>query len=148
MLSSLILHGDVARVYTKYVHVLTGFFHQSIGKHRVCQKFFCNTFDISTSIINFCSKNRGHAGSYVGADNRKGKIPANKTSLEDTKFVKEHIDQYPRIESHYCRKDSKKIYLDSDLNLSRMYKMYKEVFCPEKQITPVSPYVYHKIFHS
>lgn len=56
-------------------------FHQSIRKHRVCQKIFCNTFDISTSIINICSKNRGHAGSYVGTDNRKGKIPANITSL-------------------------------------------------------------------
>lgn len=153
MLSSLISHAEVLRLYTKAKKNRTmsrqyWLFHQSVGKKRVCQNFFCNTFKISSSIINNCSKNRGLNGIFMGTDKRIGKMPANITSVESTNYVKEHINLYPRVESHYCRKSSKKQYLDSDLNLSRLYQMYKDFFCPEKMITPVSPYVYQKIFHS
>lgn len=69
---------------------------------------------------------------YVGNDQRKGLILGNKTSDEAKIYVKLHIDMFPRIESHYCRKDSKKIYLESGLNIARLYKLYKEEFCPGK----------------
>ncbi|CAG5026606.1 unnamed protein product [Parnassius apollo] len=85
---------------------------------------------------------------YVGHDLRQGLIPGNKTSKAMKQFVKLHIDMFPRIESHYCRKDSKKIYLESDLNMARLYKLYKEEFCPERNINPVFLYVYEKIFKS
>lgn len=56
-----------------------------------------------------------------------------------------HFDLFPRMESHYCRRDSNKLYLASNLNISIMYRLYKEQL-KEKQ--PVSYHVYKDIFHS
>ncbi|KAL4710507.1 hypothetical protein ACJJTC_008909 [Scirpophaga incertulas] len=49
-------------------------------------------------------------------------------SLPDTikNGVSEHINTYPRKESHYCRSSTSREYLDGDLNLSLMYRQYKE----------------------
>ena len=39
--------------------------------------------------------------------------------------VKQHINLFPRMESHYCRASSNVQYLSSDLNYQIMYDMYK-----------------------
>lgn len=39
--------------------------------------------------------------------------------------VRQHINSFPRVEAHYCRKDTKKEYLDSELSLAEMYMLYK-----------------------
>nr|CAH7719518.1 unnamed protein product [Callosobruchus chinensis] len=62
------------------------------------------------------------------------------------KTVKRHIDLFPRIESHYCRRDSKKEYLSPELNISVMYRLYIE-FCEANNLSPVSRFVYQAIFH-
>jgi len=38
--------------------------------------------------------------------------------------VKEHIKSFPTVESHYCRKDTQRQYLDSKLTVNRMYSDY------------------------
>ena len=39
-------------------------------------------------------------------------------------IAREHIKSFPVMESHYCRKDSKKNYLEEGLTLPLMYDMY------------------------
>ena len=39
----------------------------------------------------------------------------------------EHIMTFKVAESHYVRRDSKYEYLPSELNVSEMYQMYKEL---------------------
>ena len=39
--------------------------------------------------------------------------------------VRDHINSFPRIASHYCRSNTKREYLESSLNLSKMYKLYR-----------------------
>lgn len=115
---------------------------------RVCLKFLCATFSISFQIIDLALKKRGPGGAYIGTDGRKGKCPANVTPKEATNHVKKHIDSFPRMESHYSRRDTKKLYLSADLNLSVMYRLYVESYCTNEKITPVSISVYRKIFNS
>lgn len=74
--------------------------------------------------------------------------PSNATTDEAKNLVLEHINQFPKIESHYCRRDSQKHYLSSDLNISIMYGLYTDDFCTEKGIQPVSKFVYQRIFHT
>lgn len=119
----------------------------SLGqKKRVCLKFFCRTFAISHRIVELTMRDVGIAGSYVGSDRRRGVRPANATSEEKVAFVKKRMDPFPTVEHHYCRKDTEKVYLDSDLNLSTMYRLYK-VRCIDEDRLPVSDFVYRKIFH-
>ncbi|XP_050306223.1 uncharacterized protein LOC126743262 [Anthonomus grandis grandis] len=52
------------------------------------------------------------------------------------------------MESHYSRRDTKKLYLAAHLNLSVMYRLYVEIYCTSESIPPVSINVYRKIFNS
>jgi len=87
------------------------------------------------------------SGIYMGQHNSKGRKPHNSTKDINVELAKSHIDSFPRVESHYCRKHTKKHYLSSDLNISFMYRLYKNDFCTTKQIQLVSLAIYRKIFH-
>ena len=47
----------------------------------------------------------------------------NKTPL-DIERIHAHIDSFPAMESHYARKDSKRKFLSSSLNIRKMYDLY------------------------
>ena len=51
------------------------------------------------------------------------------------------------MESHYCRKDSKKQYLHEGLSLRKMYGSYKKEK-EDKSEVPVSEQKYEKIFNT
>lgn len=40
--------------------------------------------------------------------------------------VREHIKKFPVIESHYCRENTKRKYLEEGLSIGKMYKLYIE----------------------
>lgn len=48
----------------------------------------------------------------------------NTISNDHVDFIKQHIASFPVVESHYCRKDSKRMYLSPDLSLPKMYTLY------------------------
>ena len=43
---------------------------------------------------------------------------------EKTDSVKEHINMFAKVESHYTRENSKREYLDEKLSISEMYRLY------------------------
>lgn len=116
-------------------------------KKRVCLKFLCSTLSISHRVLEVCMRDVSESGIYMGQHNSKGRKPPNSTKDINVELVKSHIDSFPIVESHYCRKDTKKHYLSSELNISTMYRLYKNDFCTTKQIQPVSLAIYRKIFH-
>lgn len=89
-------------------------------------------------------KNIGDNGLFVGKDNRTNHSAFNKTSMSALNLVKEHINSFLKVESHYCRRDSSKLYLSSDLNKALMQRLYTDNFCKERHISPVSFFVYKK----
>ena len=65
-------------------------------------------------------------GILGGHDGRGKKSSSNKTTDEQIAFVKAHIESFPRTESHYCRKETQRQYLDSTLSINKMYTLYGE----------------------
>uniref|UniRef100_A0A6P7F5F0 Uncharacterized protein LOC114326508 n=1 Tax=Diabrotica virgifera virgifera TaxID=50390 RepID=A0A6P7F5F0_DIAVI len=62
-------------------------------------------------------------------------------------MVKKHIEQFPAMESHYVRKSTKKLYLESRLSIYKMYNLYKNDFCKNNNLdNPVSEKTYRIIF--
>lgn len=41
-------------------------------------------------------------------------------------FVRQHINLLETVKSHYCRRDSKKLYRPQDLSVAKMYRFYLE----------------------
>lgn len=111
--------------------------------------FFCSVFVITFRIIDLALSKKSSSGVFIGFDGRKGRPAPNATKAEVVNHVKKHIDSFPRIESHYCRKDSKKLYLPPDLNITELYRLYLTEYCPKDNITePVKDGVFRSIFKS
>lgn len=94
----------------------------------VCKTMFMNTLSISHTLIDTTLR-KARDDASVLKDNRGSsstKASSKKISQEITDSVIEHINMFPRIESHYTRKDSQREYLEETLSLSGMYRLYKE----------------------
>ena len=113
------------------------------------QVFFMNTLCIGHTPIDTARKQCGASGTFVG-ENHCGKNDSNKTNDENAAAVQSHIESFPKIESHYTRSDTKRQYPNQTLNISKMYRLYKEsceandtpsakeyckIFCTEYYIT-------------
>ncbi|KAJ8932289.1 hypothetical protein NQ314_014781 [Rhamnusium bicolor] len=115
----------------------------------VCKTFFLHTLDISQSFVRTALAKRGDGGIVI-EDKRGKKVPPNKTSEDITNSVREHIMKFPVEESHYRRENSVKKYLESHLNIIKMYKLYKED-CQDRNIPHeriAKQWIYIEIFNT
>lgn len=111
---------------------------------QVCKIFYLGTLNISqTPIYN------AHLGkdfeSNTPKKNQQGKHVKHKILDEDRNLVKMHIENFPKVESHYCRANTSREYLDSNLSIAKMYLLYVE-FCTSKNKQPVKESYYRFIF--
>ena len=92
---------------------------------KVCKIFFLDTLGVSEQVIQTALAKKTTVG-VVLPDNH-GKHDHHKKVDEDLKNdVRCHINSFSRVPSHYCRKDSRKQYLDPQLNLGQIYCLYVE----------------------
>ncbi|KAL7304362.1 hypothetical protein TKK_0003162 [Trichogramma kaykai] len=95
-------------------------------KIKVCQTMFVNTLGISRSVVNTVM-NKLKNGEVDLIDKRgKNEKTAKKIPLTTTENVIEYINSFIRVESHNSRKDSNREYLEEDLSITAMYRLYKE----------------------
>lgn len=67
------------------------------------------------------------SGQSIGTDNRgKHQNKPTKISNDVLESVRDHINSFEKVESHYCRASLSREYLDETLNINKMYSMYKE----------------------
>lgn len=132
------------RKHSRYYHLLSA----SNKRVRVCQKYFCATFAFSFQVVETALKYRGDSGVYVGFDHRKGRPAPNVTSAEQVRHIKTHIDMFPRMASHYCRRDTMRQYLASDLNISVIYRLYCSNYCLQNNVPSVKYNVFRSVFNS
>uniref|UniRef100_A0A6P7G4Q1 Uncharacterized protein LOC114337629 n=1 Tax=Diabrotica virgifera virgifera TaxID=50390 RepID=A0A6P7G4Q1_DIAVI len=94
----------------------------------VCQTMFVNTLAVSTRILKTAWK-KFDGTSYIEEDKR-GRHDNHKTVLTDAmvQSVCDHVKSFVPVESHYIRKNSKKLYLNGDLSIAKMHKLYLEWF--------------------
>lgn len=91
--------------------------------HVVCQRFFLKCLQINGGRVIRALDSEAINPSAI--DRRGKKIPANKTSESDLRYLNEFISNFPAYESHYGRGSSDKKYLDPNLNIVRLYREYK-----------------------
>ncbi|CAH1967789.1 unnamed protein product [Acanthoscelides obtectus] len=112
----------------------TNFYYLTVREERisVCQIFFLNTLCISAQVVKTVIKKLGSTG-VISADKR-GKVCKN-SQIDDTvkQTVRNHINSFDFIESHYCRINTSRLYLPPTLNISKMYVLYEE-YCNDNNI--------------
>ena len=113
---------------------------------QVCKKFFLKTLDIGQGYVDHALKNSKN-GAFVGEDGRGKHTPANKVSEQDKTRVKNHIESFPAVESHYCRQRSRRRFLDSNLTVNKMYQFYSD-YCEEHGYLRVSSSYYREVFNT
>lgn len=108
----------------------------------VCRAAFLRTLQISESRVTTALEKQKKCDTY--SDGR-GKTSGGHNALPPSKRreVIEHIDSFPRYISHYTRNQTDAKFLNSELNLSKMYELYKLKFDQ-----PASKSYYKKIFYN
>lgn len=120
------------------------FINDGEGRRQVCLKFLMNTLDISQKYIYYTLTTQDFG---MAKEEARGKcIPTNKTSDTIKESAKSFIKRLPAIPSHYCRKDSTKLYLPVEFkNIKNLYRCYKEDQT-SKGVDVVSEKIFRLIF--
>lgn len=99
----------------------------------VCRKTFASVFDLKQKKIHGIVQ-RIKNGEMTYIEKRGNKTKFRKFGPQIEEDIKQHIDTFPRQESHYGRADSRKEYLSPDLNMNRLYRAFKALH-PESIVT-------------
>jgi len=83
----------------------------------VCQTMFLHTFDVSIKTV----KSALTKNSPDKRGKHNNRIRLNEALIHS---VKTHIKRFPVVESHYCRADTRRKYLNEDLSLAQMHRLY------------------------
>ena len=94
---------------------------------QICKTVFYNTLQVKEKFVRYALK-----ASELGVakkDQRGKHAPIHKMSLDDKQRLRDHINMFPKVDSHYVRKDSKKQYISDTSNFNkltvmRMYQLY------------------------
>nr|XP_022903935.1 uncharacterized protein LOC111416199 [Onthophagus taurus]XP_022910560.1 uncharacterized protein LOC111421623 [Onthophagus taurus] len=128
---------NVSKIYT---------FVKNGEKKRVCKNFYLKTLSISHGPVDSAIMNIDTNGINHSIQDRRGKsFPGNKTKPVILNEVKRHIESFPVMESHYCRRGTTRKYLDSTLSILKMYELYKDLQI-SNQKDFVSPITYRRVF--
>nr|CAH7767959.1 unnamed protein product [Callosobruchus chinensis] len=116
------------------------------GKVSVCKTMFINTLGISEKTLRTAMSKRTEEG-VVEKERRGGRIKDLKEKDEKVRgSVLEHIQRFPRMESHYCRKSTTREYLYADLTVKKMFSLYEEENAGKD--TMCSYHTYRRVFRS
>lgn len=120
-------------------------------KARVCQIMLLNTLSITENAFR-SSKIKERHGEDEDADDDQGinnqdTAPRrrNKNSARN-RALNDLLDSLPKMESHYCRKSTSKLYLEPSWKSKQ--ELFRE-YCrwgTEKNVSPLSEFVFHNTF--
>lgn len=122
------------------------YFLTNNGKRlQVCKNTFLATLGIGEKFAQVVLAKITDTG-IVAEDKRGGRQSQKIIEAEnqEREKINQHIDRFPRVESHYCRASSNREYLNSELTLSKMNEMYKAE--NEGQIHQSSFSTYRRVF--
>ncbi|CAG9788284.1 unnamed protein product [Diatraea saccharalis] len=101
---------------------------QSDNKIKVCRTMFLSTFSVGEGVLRSAlNKLRDGDGILIKGDDR-GRHHNHRVIIDEEmkRSVCDHVKSFAPIESHYTRKDSSKLYLDSTLTYTKMFKLYND----------------------
>lgn len=103
------------------------FFLLEGAKVRVCQSFFLNTLNITQTVIKTVRKKINPENGILEGEMR-GKFSSEHRKLDPllVKSVVDHLESIPKIESHYCRKDTSSLYIDGSKSVADIHRDYQK----------------------
>lgn len=111
----------------------------------VCKTFYLTSLNISQKPIYNVHLKKDKVTGVPQRDKRGKGGNHNRISEEQINTVKDHINSFPSIESHYCRYRTAKRYIDANLNITKMYDLYV-IKCEEESRDPVKASFYRYVF--
>lgn len=110
----------------------------------VCKTMFLNTLGISEKTMR-TSLNKLTEEGIVLPDARGGRhVTLLEKDSATRSAVLDHIQLFPRMESHFCRQSTTREYLHPDLTIKKMYYFYKQ----EGRQPRCSYHTYRRVFKS
>lgn len=113
----------------------------------VCKKFFLGTLGISERTVRTSLEKVNDHGIVV--PDKRGGRQSEKVKARDLAIhtaIQNHIDKFPRVESHFCRAKSTREYLHPDLTILKMYSLFLEEIKENDEIPSIT--TYRNIFRS
>lgn len=97
------------------------------GVHKqVCKKTFLEVHGITKRRVETLVKAKKR-GDVTYIERRGNKSRERKYTAEDVKRIIEHIESFPKEESHYTRAKSSNLFLSQDLNYNKMHEAFVEL---------------------
>ncbi|GFO42350.1 DNA repair protein rhp54 [Plakobranchus ocellatus] len=117
-------------------------------QRKVCRHMFLSTLGVTERQIRTALKKRQRDG-QIAMEGRGGRREAEKVEDEEKRqSILDHINKFPRMESHYCQTNTKNEFLaPPELNLTTMCNMYVSEMAADKK-KPASRSLYNNIFKS
>lgn len=113
-------------------------FYLGRDRLRVCKKMFLNTLGVNEWVIKKWIKSDLEVNHQI--------LPNEQPSSARIKLLHEFFDTLPKLESHYCRASTSKLYLEPIWqSKSHLYRVYKD-FCGDRNERPLSIATLHKEF--
>ena len=115
----------------------------------VCKNVYYKTLQVKEKFVRVAVATS--TSGVAKPDQRGKKTPPNKKGPEDLKRIHDHLNMFPKVESHYARKRSKKQYISDTSNFKKltvmkMYQLYKKL-CVDDNALPVGYDTYLREFH-
>ena len=112
---------------------------------KVCKKMSLDTLDISDRFVATALTKKNSLGTCDAE--KRGKQSQRANSKDSEKEEIRRHNSFPRVESHYTRRDSTREYLESSLSLQKKYDMYVKKRQDEGCKTPASETTYRNVFN-
>lgn len=102
-------------------------FYLGRQRFRVCKTMFLNTLGVKDWVI------KNWAKSDMEINQLRNSVGGKQTQDLRIKSLHEFFDSLPKLESHYCRASTSKLYLEPIWTYkSQLYKLYKTEFCTKR----------------
>lgn len=124
---------------------LSNKFYLGKNRLRVCKVMFLNTLGVKEWVIKKWAK----TGLETHKTTDKNEVDHSKSNVIDKRIavLHEFFDSLPKLESHYCRASTSKLYLEPIWNSkANLYKIYKNEYCKSRNEKYVSIATFHKEF--
>lgn len=114
---------------------------------RVCKKMFLGTLGMKeTTILNWIKEETGNEETGRNRSDNISRVRKQKFE-ESNNNLKEFLASLPKVESHYCRSSSSKLYIEPLWSSTNdLYRFYKTRHCAERKITAVSKTTFFVMF--
>lgn len=122
------------------------YFNQNNQRIRVCKLFFKSTLDINDRPIRTVLEKQNKLANVLLEPDGRGKHGKQK-SLDPIirEGVRQHIDSIPKIESHYLRANTTRLFIDGSKSIADIHKDYVAI-CNEKKVPFANYTSFYRIF--